>query len=179
MFKNVQDVKTRSFADLVASSPESVSSGHRGIYQTHPFSEYNKAYLDAVTNETTFWGAQLQNKTKGNIITHAVDPFLPDILSHNKVQTAYPYDRSRVALPSNMYFSWDDPADDQFMHDAIVQSQASLVSKFPESAPLYPNYAVYDTPVQDIYGSNLDKLKAIKRKVDPNNVMGLAGGFKL
>jgi hypothetical protein len=46
------------------------------------------------------------------------------------------------------------------------------------SAPLYTNYALYDTPLNRIYGANLPRLKAIKAAVDPGNVMGLAGGFK-
>jgi hypothetical protein len=46
-------------------------------------------------------------------------------------------------------------------------------------AAVYPNYALFDTPLERIYGVNLPKLHAIKKAVDPENVMGLAGGFKL
>jgi hypothetical protein len=35
------------------------------------------------------------------------------------------------------------------------------------------------TPLEDLYGDNLPGLRAIKHAVDPENVMGLAGGFKL
>ncbi|KIY62385.1 hypothetical protein CYLTODRAFT_361562, partial [Cylindrobasidium torrendii FP15055 ss-10] len=47
------------------------------------------------------------------------------------------------------------------------------------NAPLYPNYAIFDTPLEKIYGVNLEKLKEVKARVDPENVMGLAGGFKI
>ena len=47
------------------------------------------------------------------------------------------------------------------------------------NAPLYPNYAIFDTPLENMYGRNVDRLKALKRAVDPSNVMGLAGGWKL
>ena len=43
---------------------------------------------------------------------------------------------------------------------------------------LYGNYADANTPLSDIYGDNLPSLRALKAKVDPRNVMGLAGGFK-
>lgn len=43
---------------------------------------------------------------------------------------------------------------------------------------MYPNYATYDTPLEDIYGSHLPRLRSLKLKVDPQNVMGLAGGWK-
>jgi hypothetical protein len=43
---------------------------------------------------------------------------------------------------------------------------------------LYGNYVDVKTPLVDIYGENLPILQALQAKVDPNNVMGLAGGFK-
>ena len=46
-------------------------------------------------------------------------------------------------------------------------------------APVYPNYAIYDTPLENLYGGNLAALRSLKTAVDPGNVMGLAGGFKL
>jgi hypothetical protein len=48
-----------------------------------------------------------------------------------------------------------------------------------EGAPLYGNYAIYDTPVEKLYGDNLARLRKIKFLVDPLNVMGLAGGWKI
>ncbi|KIJ06536.1 hypothetical protein PAXINDRAFT_80333 [Paxillus involutus ATCC 200175] len=49
------------------------------------------------------------------------------------------------------------------------------------SAPpleLYSNYAIVGTPVEEIYGDSLPRLRKIKEAVDPGNVMGLAGGWK-
>lgn len=43
---------------------------------------------------------------------------------------------------------------------------------------LYGNYAVFDTPLEKIYGGNLGRLRSIKNQYDPNDVMGLAGGWK-
>jgi len=47
-----------------------------------------------------------------------------------------------------------------------------------ETASLYTNYAIFDTPLERMYGDNVQSLRAIKQEVDPNNVMALAGGFK-
>ena len=44
---------------------------------------------------------------------------------------------------------------------------------------LYGNYVDANTPLADIYGSNLPGLQKLKAQIDPWNVMGLAGGFKL
>jgi hypothetical protein len=47
-----------------------------------------------------------------------------------------------------------------------------------EHAVVYPNYALFDTPLQDMYGQNVPTLQALRQAIDPEDVMGLAGGFK-
>jgi hypothetical protein len=43
---------------------------------------------------------------------------------------------------------------------------------------LYGNNIGAATPLVDIYGENLPILQALRAKIDPDNVMGLTGGFK-
>jgi hypothetical protein len=78
---------------------------------------------------------------------------------------------------------WTDPADDIIMQDAARQSMAQLrklVDVHLEATGLYPNYAIFDTDEKLLYGkANLKRLKEIAKKVDPEGVMGLAGGFKV
>jgi FAD/FMN-containing dehydrogenase len=65
------------------------------------------------------------------------------------------------------------------MQTAARQSASTLSAQSGVSdAARYPNYAIYDTPLESIYGDNLPRLRSLKAQVDPNNVMGLAGGFK-
>ena len=45
-------------------------------------------------------------------------------------------------------------------------------------AAVYVNYALFDTPLEDMYGGNLARLCRIKAKIDPERIMDLAGGFK-
>lgn len=47
-----------------------------------------------------------------------------------------------------------------------------------ESAAAYVNYAISGTPLEKIYGENVLRLQEIKKKYDPEDVMGLAGGWK-
>jgi hypothetical protein len=42
----------------------------------------------------------------------------------------------------------------------------------------YPNYALYGTPLKDMYGGNVERLRAIRAAIDPDDVMGLTGGWK-
>ncbi len=47
-----------------------------------------------------------------------------------------------------------------------------------EHAAVYPNYALFDTPLEDMYGQNVPRLQSLRCAIDPEDVMGLAGGFK-
>jgi hypothetical protein len=45
-------------------------------------------------------------------------------------------------------------------------------------AAVYVNYALYGTPLEDIYGGNVGRLREIRAAIDPDDVMGLTGGWK-
>lgn len=66
------------------------------------------------------------------------------------------------------------------MKDLANQITAEAVAEGQDVADafIYGNYALADTPLERIYGDNVARLRAIHDAVDPNNVMGLAGGFK-
>ncbi len=115
---------------------------------------------------------------------YTAEPFLPSILSHNKAPTAYPPTRDHVYLPLGFLFAWLNATYDDFFHDAIHRSAKRIRDVAIQDgqeithAPLYPNYAIFDTPLRDIYGANVDKLHRLRKRVDPDNVMELTGGFK-
>jgi FAD/FMN-containing dehydrogenase len=82
-------------------------------------------------------------------------------------------------------FSWISPESDTIVQDAAKESvfhlgrvalaEGQLAGGL---APMYPNYALSDTPLEAMYGGNLERLRALKALVDPTNIMGQAGGFK-
>ena len=84
-----------------------------------------------------------------------------------------------------MNFYWKDALyDDEFVAAieesansiaAIAREEGSLIDDPPT---LYGNYVNARTPLVDIYGENLPRLQALKGEIDPENIMGLAGGFK-
>ncbi len=45
-------------------------------------------------------------------------------------------------------------------------------------AAKYVNYALFGTPLEDMYGGNVERLREIRAAIDPEDVMGLAGGWK-
>jgi hypothetical protein len=100
------------------------------------------------------------------------------------VQTAYPPTRDITYQPFNIFFSYALDLLDEVIFSAIRESAdrirdvAIADGQDIRNAPLYPNYAIFDTPLEDMYGGNVGRLQALKQNVDPSNVMGLAGGWK-
>ncbi|TFY66021.1 hypothetical protein EVG20_g5059 [Dentipellis fragilis] len=147
-----------------------------------PVTTFSKAVLNAVRNETQFWGDELTSDSLTSII-NVVDVFLPSMYSHGSA-SAYPPDRSTVIEPVNLLFMWTDPAATDRMHDAMVQSadkmRAAAVADGQDvaNAVIYSNYALGDVPLEAVYGGNVERLRGIKGRYDPDNVMGLAGGFR-
>lgn len=117
-------------------------------------------------------------------IAYNAEPFLPSIFSHNTSPSAYPPIRTQALLPLEVSYGWLDPSKDQIFYDAIrssvalIKAQAISEGQDIADAPIYGNYALFDTPLKDIYGANVKRLKSIKKTYDPHNVTGLAGGFK-
>lgn len=59
-----------------------------------------------------------------------------------------------------------------------LRSVAIAEGIYNDNLTQYPNYAITNTTSQQLYGSqNAARLASIRTKVDPGNVMELAGGF--
>ncbi|KAF8968756.1 hypothetical protein BDZ97DRAFT_1915822 [Flammula alnicola] len=178
------DISTRSFLSLVQSSPVNASAGTRGLYEGVSILALTPGLSDVLLNETMFWGAALGDKSE-IMLSYDIELFLPSIYSHNPDKTAFPPVRNIPFQPFNIAFTWNSSEFDPDFHNAVVASSAQIrKAALAEGqtqlvhAPNYPNYAVAGTPLEDMYGVNLPALRALKARVDPNNVMGLAGGWK-
>ncbi|KAH9988273.1 hypothetical protein BJV74DRAFT_796325 [Russula compacta] len=97
--------------------------------------------------------------------------------------SACPPNRSLPILPSSIYIGWTNESADEYMADAMRVSAATLVEAgiqdgqdLKNAAP-YVNYALFRTPVETMYGEHLERLSRIREKYDPEDVMGLAGGW--
>ena len=82
--------------------------------------------------------------------------------------------------------TWQDDAHDEIVHEAIDSlgnEMADMASRKGFSRPqLFPNDATYSQNPMESFGSaNVDKLRAVSRKYDPNQVFQKLqnGGFKL
>ncbi|KAI0260029.1 FAD dependent oxidoreductase [Gloeopeniophorella convolvens] len=179
------DVSTRSFADFVLSTnstnpPPSLRGSYNGI----PVTQYTPAILNVLENQTLFWGNKLTPLDANVQVNAAMEPFNSGVFSHGS-GSAFPPDRSHVLFPGLFEYVWSSASLDNTMTQSLRESSdavhaAALAEgqNVADAAP-YINYALFDTPVELLYGANLPRLRAIKKQTDPEDVMGLAGGFKV
>ena len=130
-----------------------------------------------------FWGSRLWALDKNATLSSTLEPFDKGLFSHGS-DSAYPPDRSRAIFPSTPSAQWSNSSLDETMADALRQIAHAIRTTALEdgqdisNATVYPNYALYGTPLKDMYGGNVERLRAIRAAIDPDDVMGLAGGWK-
>jgi hypothetical protein len=59
-----------------------------------------------------------------------------------------------------------------------IRSVALADGQNVSHAAKYVNYALFGTPLGEMYGENVKRLREIRAEIDPEDVMGLAGGWK-
>ncbi|KAH9054241.1 FAD-binding domain-containing protein, partial [Lactarius vividus] len=168
-----------SSPDLIKAVSVADPPGQRtgsGSFCGFPVTNYSLNFLDAIADQILPWIRTSSSRLMPN------SSIVP-VFSHG-TPSAYPPDRSLVYFPSILSFTWSNPTLDKTIFRAQRESANSLRAaalkdeQDVERAAVYPNYALFDTPLKDMYGQNLPRLHKLRRAVDPNDVMGLAGGFK-
>ncbi|KAI9437993.1 FAD-binding domain-containing protein [Lactarius indigo] len=181
---NQSDVKTRSFVNLFNTNILSFPNTVRGRVNGVSVTQYSPSVFDAFVNQTLFWGGKIGALDPNVTVALTLEPFLKDLFTHGS-DSAYPPDRSHGLFPTVVAFTYSNASLDDIVTKAVrsfsdtVTTAAVADGQNVSHAAVYPNYALFDTPLEDIYGANLPRLHAIKKAIDPKDVMGLAGGFKL
>jgi hypothetical protein len=134
-------------------------------------------------NPSQFWGERLWALDENVTLISGLEPFDKGLFSHGS-GSAYPPDRSHAILPSALNLLWSNPSLDETMASALrqfsdaIRGAALADGQNVSHAAKYVNYALFGTPLEDMYGGNLDRLRKIRGAIDPEDVMGLAGGWK-
>lgn len=113
-------------------------------------------------------------------------PLLPSLYSHSNTPSAFPSLRDSGQGYSfiEVYYGWTNPNDDEAILQLGAES-AAYMKQFAvdaghnvSNALLYPNCAPPGTALADMYGDAVSSLHSIRSAVDPDNVMGLTGGWR-
>ena len=130
-----------------------------------------------------FWGTRISALDSTALLSSVLEPYGSGLFSHGS-PSAYPPDRSQAVFPSVIMIMWSNASLDETMADLLhdgaktIRGVAIADGQNLSHAAVYVNYALFDTPLEDMYGGNLARLRRIKAKIDPERVMDLAGGFK-
>jgi len=180
----------------------------RAFHNTIPSLVYDAPYLAAMLNETKvkflyyaildlqvftrlyrvqFWGPRLTELDPTIQVTYTIEPFLPSFLSHGRTASAYPPSRQLPLLPTTFDYVYTPASADAACHAAMIASTAQLQQRAVSGVNIadpdvvrYGNYALApETPVEDIFGTSLPRLRVLNKLYDPFGVMALSGGWKV
>ncbi|KAE8220529.1 hypothetical protein CF319_g5964 [Tilletia indica] len=177
-----QDVlPNRTMANFTSAAPASEFAGMRGTFSSVSLERLTPEILQTIKEEFKFYGT-LAPLGAGIFISYDLEPFTRSISYPAASSTGWPH--SKQLSPLNLYFAWPLGLSDGLFYDAIRKStnkirQAAIAQgQNLDGLYLYPNYALYDTPLEDVYGPNVARLTQIAAKYDPSKVMARAGGFQ-
>ena len=129
------------------------------------------------------WGPRLLALDENVTLGLTLEPFDKGLFSYGS-ESAYPPDRSHTIFPSSLTVEWSNASLDETMASALRQIsntiRAVAIADGQEvlDAALYPNYALFGTSLNDMYGGNVERLRQIRAEIDPEYVMNLAGGWR-
>jgi hypothetical protein len=156
-----------------------------GRYSTATIDSISFNFLNGIINELINLNSTLGSKT-GAILVYSIEPLISSYLN-NSQGGAYPHVASSTPLyPVPIQFSWAlESDDDAFLSQLSSASETVLQLALDDGQNvggsnqiLYPNYALANTSLSQMYGNNVARLQNIRKAWDPENVMYLTGGFK-
>ncbi|TFK95094.1 hypothetical protein BDV98DRAFT_598799 [Pterulicium gracile] len=104
------------------------------------------------------------------------------------LDTAWPPHRQFMLLPAYLEAQFDDATHDSTVRSELQQLRESILQvalaegQYPSDTTLRYEYLCSAGPavtLDQIYGLSVARLRQVKLQVDPENIMGLAGGHKI
>lgn len=99
---------------------------------------------------------------------------------------AWPHAKDMPNCPIIVAFIWEGKEHDAYWIEKIKSTLKTLRDKVhaerasSKVLPYFISTALAEaTSVEDLYGENLERLRQLRKKYDPNGVMDLTGGFKI
>ncbi|KAL1734966.1 hypothetical protein EV714DRAFT_201399 [Schizophyllum commune] len=161
-------------------------TGTRALYSTAPVEEYTPGLIAFAAERIKNLSTAL-SPDEFSTFSYFLEPFVPNYLSHApENSSAFPPSRETRILPTAIAVGWSSPSLDakgmqvtKDLGEALSAYASDVDGQDLSGYFIYPNYALADVRVEDMYGENLEKMGEVRERVDPNRLMTLAGGFKV
>ncbi|KAH9990425.1 FAD dependent oxidoreductase [Russula vinacea] len=161
------NVSTTTFSDFIQLlGPVVAANGYYVLFEGAPVTQYSPAVFDAFANQMKLWGARLRALDQNMSLSSTLEPF------------------NNVAFPSVVTAQWTNASLEDVMASALrnisdtIHALALAEGQNVSHAAVYPNNALFGTPLVDMYGGNVERLRKIRAAIDPEDVMSLTGGWK-
>ncbi|THU80278.1 FAD-binding domain-containing protein [Dendrothele bispora CBS 962.96] len=172
------DLKTRTFANFVSSIPaNNWLQGDRVAFHSLLVPEIRREHVQEIQNIITVRIAALGGRWPFQFTALEVQPFDASLYTYG-ADSAFPPKRDSPLYPIGIYWSWKDSAEDQYAWDTVRRVADRLRNILPGDESVYVNYALADTPLEAMYGDNVERLHDIRVQYDSSNLMSLTGGFR-
>ena len=100
--------------------------------------------------------------------------------------SAWPHVKDKPNCPIIVYFTWEGEGHDDYWIGTMkstlkmIRDKVHAERESSKGLPYFISTALAEaTSVEDLYGSDLEKLKQLRKKYDPTGVMDLTGGFRI
>lgn len=170
----------------IAKNPPKAGVGEENVrarWGTVMVSHFTRKLLDKIEQESKR-AARNMKDNHGKTAVIDIWPFLPSMFDKS-TPAAWPHKKGQPNGPLLVCFQWEGESNDSYWIGLMMQILQSIqkVAKQEgctnDELPSYCNTSLDITPVRDIYKSNLSKLRRVRAKYDPDDVMGRAGGFRI
>ena len=123
-------------------------------------------------------------KHSGKAVVVDIWPFHSKMFERSDHNAAWPH--KTPSGPLLVLFQWEGQENDEFWVAhmkrtlKVLESKVSISNGANANRPVYANTALAEsTTVADVFQENLPFLMSFRTKVDPNDVMSQAGGFRI
>lgn len=153
-------VEPMAYVDLQSSFKDAAPDGERYYWKSHFLDDIGPDLIDAVIERASALPGSFSNtffEAQGGAVNRIPED-----------ETAFPHRKARFTI--GISSGWSDPAKDE---EAIAWTRAFHDAIAPYgTGGVYSNYMDFDEDerVAGAYGRNLDRLRQVKAKYDPENL---------
>ncbi|KAG1741127.1 hypothetical protein EDB19DRAFT_1706487 [Suillus lakei] len=167
--------KTRLSLKAYAKNPPKAGVGEENVrarWGTVMVSHFTRELLDEIEKQSRLAASKMKDN-QGKTAVIDIWPFLPSMFD-TSTSAAWPHKKGQPNGPLLVCFQWEGESNDMYWIGLMMQILQSI-----QKLPKYCNTSLADTPVKDIYKKHLSKLRLIRAKYDPDDMMGRTGGFRI